>query len=226
MNIDYFYRIVSPHSMTSQKRIHGLFNSLEYIRNNNIEGDMIECGVWKGGNIFGILSYLKHHNMTNVNVWLYDTFGGLTKPTEKDFTNSKGYNNQQVMELWESNKIDDTTNNWCYSDFESVKTLMDSTDYPTDKIKYIIGDICETLKYDTNIPDKISLLRLDTDWYESTRVEMEILYPKVVDKGIIIIDDYGYWSGSKTAVDEYYNNNNIILEYQKLDDTGILITKK
>jgi len=212
--------------MTSKDRIIGLYNSLEHIRNNNIEGDIVECGVWKGGNIYGILNYLIHHNMQNRTVWLYDTFAGLTKPTDKDFTNSKEYNNAQVNQLWESSKIDDNKNNWCYSDITEVKSLIDIVNYPINNIKYVVGDICQTLKDEYNIPNLLSLLRLDTDWYESTKIEMEVLYPKVVTNGVIIIDDYGYWSGAKTAVDEYYKNNNIIFDYNKLDDTGIIIFKK
>lgn len=218
-----FYYLVSKNSMTSKERIHDLYYSLEYVINNNIEGDIIECGVWKGGNIVGILSYLKVHNIFDRTIWLYDTFNGLTKPTEKDFGIDIKMNHNQVMKYWESSKINETTNNWCYSDLESVQKLIREVNYPENKIRYVVGDICETLKHPENVPDKISLLRLDTDWYESTKIEMEVLFPKLENKGVLIVDDYNYWSGSKTAVDEYYKSKGITPSIQKIDNSCIKI---
>lgn len=68
----------------------------------------------------------------------------------------------------------------------------------------IEGDVLETLVKTQNIPGKISVLRLDTDWYESTKKELEVLYPKLAVGGVLMIDDYGYWGGAKKAVDEYF----------------------
>ena len=96
---------------------------------------------------------------------------------------------------------------------------------PNDILVYIIGDICETLNYENNTPKKISLLRLDTDWYQSTKKEMEVLYPKLVNNGVLIVDDYGHWKGSKKAVDEYLIDNKIQYKMEKIDYTGIKIIK-
>jgi O-methyltransferase len=71
-----------------------------------------------------------------------------------------------------------------------------------------------------SVPEQIALLRLDTDWYESTKCELEILFPRLVKGGVIIIDDYGCWQGARKAVDEYFNKNNIAILLNRMDDTG------
>ena len=77
--------------------------------------------------------------------------------------------------------------------------------------KLIQGDIVETLKDDKNVPTAISALRLDTDWYASTKAEMDVLYPRLTTQGILIVDDYGYWNGSRKAIDEFFETT----EYQR-----------
>ena len=77
----------------------------------------------------------------------------------------------------------------------------------------IQGMVENTLLNKDNIPDQISLLRLDTDFYESTKIELEILFPKLVPGGILILDDYGYWSGARKAIDEYFKNTKYWLHY-------------
>ena len=95
--------------------------------------------------------------------------------------------------------------------------------FPKENIHFIVGDVCITLLEKNNLPDKISLLRLDTDWYKSTKTEMEILYPLLSNKGVLIVDDYGHWRGSKQAVDEYFSGQNI--DIKTIDYTGIKIIK-
>ena len=73
-------------------------------------------------------------------------------------------------------------------------------------IKFIEGEVEKTLLYEENLPKKISILRLDTDFYSSTKKELEILYPRLVSGGVCIIDDYGYWKGARQAVDEYFGD--------------------
>ena len=87
-------------------------------------------------------------------------------------------------------------------------------------LKFIKGDVCETLKEPDNVPDQISVLRLDTDWYESTKAELEILYPKLSNKGVLIIDDYGHWEGARKAVDEYFLSQKYKPLFNVIDRTG------
>jgi hypothetical protein len=203
-----FHKIIAELAMTSSRRDSDiLFNYLDHIRNNNIPGDFVECGVWKGGIVLAISEYLSYHNMLDRKVWLYDTFAGLTEPTDVDFELRRN-NKVSTKEIWQGQKIDDNTNAWCYGSLNEVKNNMSRTSFPQDNIIYVIGDICETLKVDKNVPNRIALLRLDTDWYDSTKAEMEYLYPKVVDNGVVIADDYNYWNGSRKAIDEYLDYRN------------------
>lgn len=196
--------------MTSKERIDSLYDSLEYIRENNLEGDFVECGVWKGGNILGIITYLQHHSMQG-SVWLFDTFSGMTLPGEMDID----FVNRKASNIFEDVK--------CASSLDSVKWLLDQTKFNKSKINYVVGDVEKTL-VSKKLPAKISLLRLDTDWYASTKKELEVLYPILCSKGVLIVDDYGHWQGAKKAVDEYFLNSNVIIE--KIDYTGIKLIKK
>lgn len=214
MELKNFIEKVRPFSMTSVERITELYNSLEYIRTNNIDGDIVECGVWKGGNIIGIIEYLKYHNIVDKNVWLYDTFEGMTTPEEIDVD----LNNNKASTILSSVL--------CYSPLNEVKQNLSKSEFDSNKLKFIVGDVSETLLIESNKPNKISLLRLDTDWYKSTKDELIHLYPKLVNDGVLIVDDYGHWKGSKTATDEFFEENNISVEIIKIDYTGIKIIKK
>jgi O-methyltransferase len=214
MDLNNFIEKVQPFSMTSVERITELYNSLEYIRTNNIDGDIVECGVWKGGNIIGIIEYLKYHNILDKSVWLYDTFEGMTSPEEID------------VDL-DNKKASDILNSvLCYSSLTEVKQNLSKSEFNNERLKFIVGDVSETLLIESNKPNKISLLRLDTDWYKSTKDELIHLYPILVNDGVLIVDDYGHWKGSKTATDEFFEENNISLEIIKIDYTGIKIIKK
>lgn len=208
-----FISLVSPYTMTSLERISELYNSLEYIRLNNIDGDLVECGVWKGGNILGIIEYLYYYQITNKKVWLFDTFKGMTPPENIDI-DLTGNNASDIMHISIVK---------AYSPLEEVKSNLSFSNFPQEKIIFVQGDVSETLLDKKNIPNKISLLRLDTDWYKSTKDELVYLYPKLVNKGVLIIDDYGHWKGSKQATDEYFSNHNI--HFHQIDYTGIKIIK-
>lgn len=213
MQLETFINIVKPYTMTSIERITELYYSLEYIRLNKIEGDFVECGVWKGGNILGIIEYLTFFNLLDNKIWLYDTFEGMTKPEDVDIDLN-------------GNKADITkSETLCYSPIDEVKKILSQSNYPKNKINFVKGDVCDTLNVKENIPNKISLLRLDTDWYKSTKKELEKLYPMLSINGILIVDDYGHWEGSKKAVNEYFQKNNKIVNHKKIDYTGIKIIK-
>ena len=217
------YQSIEPYTMTSLERVYALKTAVQYIVNNNIRGSYVECGVWKGGSCMMIANTLKQLNALSEEIWLYDTFSGMTNPTNEDIeieTNLKG------MELLENiDKLnDDKFNMWAYAPKDIVIKNMESTGFPTDKIKYIQGKVEETLI--DHRPSKIALLRLDTDWYESTKKELEDLYPLLVNGGVLIIDDYGHFEGAKKAVDEYFKKINQYPLMHRIDYTGRLIIKK
>ena len=202
--------------MISIERAYSLYSSVNYICRNSIPGDFIECGVWKGGACMLAGLTLINNNKTDIKIYLYDTFEGMTKPGEFD---SVMWNGKKAFDYWNKNRIEKGKNMWA-ADLSDVENNMASTGYPADNIIFRKGDVKETLETYA-LPEKISLLRLDTDWYESTKIELETLYPLLSEKGVLIIDDYGHFSGAKKAVDEffaYHENNGILLN--RIDYTG------
>ena len=183
-------------------------DAIQYILANNIKGAIIECGVDSGNFEYIWINELMKNNVF-YDIYMYDTFSGLTEPSEHDFTRNDSViytmSKDQVHDIWKSYKIDDTTNGWCYTPLQKVQERLNGTGYPQLKLHYIVGDVMETLKNPLNIPEKIAILRLDTDWYESSKYELEQMYDRVVPGGVIIFDDYYHWDGQRKAVDEYFN---------------------
>ncbi len=207
------YHQCSKFTMTSVERMYTLFKSVEYIYKNAIPGDIVECGVWKGGSAMLCALALEHFGDTTRTIYLYDTYQGMTEPTKNDFHVSDPKRN--AFTKWIQNKKDDH-NDWAYASIEEVKNNLASTHYPKEHIQYIMGDVKETIP--STIPKEIALLRLDTDWYESTAHELTHLFPLLCMSGVLIIDDYGHWAGAKRAVDEYFSTEKILLS--RIDNTG------
>ena len=198
------------------------FIAIDYILNNDIEGSLVECGV-ENGRIEKIwIQKLKSKNVVR-DIYLYDTFKGLTKPTEKDFAYCEGpvgeyIDSNKVLSEWEKHNEGDV-NKWCYCSLEDVKNALSKLEYSNDNLHYVVGDVRETLLDDKNIPEKIAILRLDTDWYDSTKIELEKLFPRLVDNGVLILDDYFYWNGQHEAVNEYLNTLNEKYDIRRISDS-------
>jgi hypothetical protein len=194
-------------------------DAVNYVLQNNIEGVFVECGVETGNfEYIWITELLKNNSLRDI--YLYDTFGGLVEPTENDYTcdNAILYqmNKYEVYNEWKSKIISENINGWCYTPLEKVQERLNSTGYPPDKLHYIVGNVMETLKDITTIPKKIAILRLDTDWYESSKYELEQMYDNVVSGGVIIFDDYNHWNGQRKATDEFFLTRNITYEFVNL----------
>jgi len=194
-----FINISSKFSMTGHSRMHLLSQAILNVKEKGLEGDFVECGVWKGGNIL-LYKYINDFYDLNKNIFAYDTFEGMTKPEDIDMdfygTSAKKY-------LMASRKSQILDNIHCFATIDRVKKNI--LEYANlENINFIVGPVEKTLLIKKNLPKKISVLRLDTDWYSSTKIELEILYPKLVDGGVLIIDDYGSWQGCKKATDEYF----------------------
>ena len=165
------------------------------------------------------------------NIYMFDTFNGLTEPCENDHTRNDAIlysmSKDDVYNKWKSSIVNDETNNWCYTPLDRVKQNLNSTGYPENNLHYIVGDVLQTLEDKVNIPEKIAVLRLDTDWYESSKFELEKLYDNVVDGGLIIFDDYYHWEGQKKAVDEFFEKLNIKYDFidTKNGKTSVIIKK-
>ena len=197
--------ISKKYTMTSYQNLNFLLRSIEHENKNNIDGDFVECGVWKGGNIMlfkNMINKLKMHNKT---IYAFDTFEGMTKPLDIDV--DLRFKQEKAADVMDRNPKDYNIHNiHSYYPIEKVKENLINNCNDLDNIRFIKGDVSKTLLVSSNIPEKISILRLDTDWYESTKIELEILFPKLVYNGILIIDDYGEYKGCKKAVDEYFKD--------------------
>src|SRR5271155_4186054 len=204
-----------PFTMTSVERLVSLVNSVNYLTKNDIPGDIAECGVWRGGSMMAAALALIAAGDTNRTLYLYDTFEGMPDPSKND-TDFAG---KPAISLLQSYRKG--TGIWCFATLEEVQKNMYSTGYPPDKIKFIKGKVEDTLA--AVRPEKLSLLRLDTDWYESTKLELEILYPILHKDGILILDDYGYWQGARQAVDEYFDKRNIRVFLHRVDNSGRIV---
>ena len=198
-------KVSSQYSMTGEKRMYALYQAILNAKIKNLEGDFVECGVWKGGNIL-LYSLLNDFFKLDKNIYAFDTFDGMTTPEEID-VNYQGYSASNAME--KSKKKENEMNVHCFSSIEMVKTnILQHTSI--NNIKFVKGPVEQTLLKEENLPKKISVLRLDTDFYSSTKIELKILYPKLINGGILIVDDYGYWQGARKAVDEYFNEKKIL----------------
>ena len=208
------YEKTNQFTMTSIARMYSMYKATEYVVSNNIPGDIVECGVWKGGSIMISALTLLKTNDSNRSLYLYDTYEGMNKPTEKDI---RIYDNKPALNIWKKFQEKDI-NRWDYAPLEEVKTNLHSIKYPKDNIKFIKGKVEETIP--RNIPEKIALLRLDTDLYESTYHELVHLYPRLSKNGVLIIDDYGYWKGQKEATDQYFKENKISILLNRIENQG------
>jgi len=186
-----------PFTMTTEERIIALIRAVEYVSLNKIDGAIVECGVWRGGSAMSVALQLNKLNDTQRELFLYDTFEGMSEPTDIDVE----YNGRSASEQLAS--ATEKTGIWCYASLEDVTKNIYSTGYPREKVRFIKGKVEETIPH--ILPSRIALLRLDTDWYESTLHELQHLFPLLDPKGVLIIDDYGHWQGCKKAVDEYFS---------------------
>lgn len=207
----------SEFTMLSLANQYALFQAIKYISDNNIPGDIVECGVWRGGAMMLALDTLNLLSDQSRTVWLYDTYAGMTPPTTKDID----VNGNDAQTTIEGKDRTDLYVDWCYADIIDVKKNIFSTGYPQEKINFIKGDVLETVP--NNMPDEIAILRLDTDWYESTAHEMKHFYPKLTQHGVLIVDDYGTWAGSNQALNEYFIDNKPL--FNRVDHTAILLIK-
>ena len=202
----------APYTMISMERGYAVYQAVEHILNKDLPGDFVECGVWKGGTCMLMALALQKRGISNRHIWLYDTFSGMTEPGPEDKIASTG---QAVSERWHEG--------WWAAGTAQVLSHLKKTSYPMDNFHIVEGDVCQTLK--ETRPPRISLLRLDTDWYDSTRAELEVLYPRLVAGGLLIVDDYGHFSGSRKAVDEYFTSKAGRPLLQRSDYTGRLAVK-
>ncbi len=212
-------RKVAPYTKTTPERLWALVHAVEYIESRGIEGAIVECGVWRGGSMMAAAEALLKTGYTGRDLYLFDTYTGMVAPSEHDVSH-KGIT---ATEKFEKRKTGDDSSDWCLASREEVGANMKSTGYPDERVHLVEGKVEDTIPAEA--PERIALLRLDTDWYESTKHEMETLYPRLVPGGILILDDYGDWAGSRKAVDEYFANGVEPPLLNRIDDSARIAVK-
>jgi O-methyltransferase len=208
---------VQSRTMTSVYRIDALRQAVEYIEANAIPGDIVECGVWRGGSIMAVALTLSRLGARRA-LWLYDTFCGMPPPGPQD----KDFEGRSAADLM-AEQAPETSPIWALNSLEDVRAGMAEVGYPRDLVRYVVGPVESTIP--DRVPDRIALLRLDTDWFTSTHHELVHLWPRLAVDGILIIDDYGYWRGAKKAVDQYFREAGLYPFLHRIDETGRLVIK-
>jgi len=202
----------NPYTMTSPERVYCLIEAVRYVTRCGIQGAIVECGVARGGSMMAVASTLVRENASDRDLYLYDTFEGMPRPTEHD----KKWNGEPAAKKF-ARVARGNGSDWCRASIEEVMRNMQTTGYPANLCHYVKGSVEQTVP--AVMPARIAILRLDTDWYESTRHELHHLYPRVTSGGVLIIDDYGEWQGARRAVDEWLFSGVPIL-LNRIDTTG------
>jgi hypothetical protein len=206
------YRRIGPYTMTTPPRVYALVRAVEYAVTRGVPGAIVECGVWRGGSMMAAALTLLRLGVADRELYLYDTFAGMPPPTEADTTRS----GERAADLLAEN--DEDSHIWAIASLSDVRAAVLSTDYPEPQIHFVEGLVEETLP--ASAPEEIAILRLDTDWYRSTKHELEQLYPRLAPGGVLILDDYGHWQGARRAVDEYFEEEHITLLLNRVDGTA------
>ena len=211
------FQKVEPFTMTGHFRIAALIDAVKYVVKHDIPGDIVECGVWRGGSMMAVAYTLLEMN-AHRKLHLFDTFTGLTEPTEVD-RDTRGNSAASLLKKAKSPK----SWNRAICALDDVKQNLLGTSYPQDLVEFVEGKVEDTVP--ARAPEQVSLLRLDTDWYESTYHELVHLYPRLSTGGVLIIDDYGHWEGARRAVDQFIEEKQLKVLLSRIDYTGRICVK-
>ncbi|MER5968994.1 TylF/MycF/NovP-related O-methyltransferase [Streptomyces sp. NPDC002055] len=206
---------VRPYTMTSPERLNALVLATRYVSRHGLPGAVVECGVWRGGSMQAVARTLLSVGDTGRDLYLFDTFEGMPPPTEKD----RRRDGEMASDLLSRRSKDHPI--WAVATLEDVQEGMAQIPYPEDRVHYVPGRVEDTIP--AGAPEEIAVLRLDTDWYASTRHELEYLYPRLVSGGVLLIDDYGWWQGSREAVDEFLEKTGARLLLLRMDEGRIAV---
>ncbi len=202
------YDLCRPYTMTSIERMFDLYKSVQYVVQAGIPGAIVECGVWQGGAMMLVAHTLKRLGDNARLLQLFDTFRGLPFPDETIDIDALGW---RAEDQWKPG--------WAEARLPEVVGNMASTGYTT--VEYIEGMVEHTLA--ARAVEQYALVRLDTDWYASTKVELEVLWGRIAPGGLLHLDDYGHWLGCRKAADEFFAGKGVRME--RVDYSGRTIQK-
>lgn len=208
-------RAVKPFTMTSPERLNAFILATRHVVRHNIPGDIVECGVWRGGSMQACAKTLLALGEMDRDLHLFDTFEGMPPPTAEDLRRDGKSAEDLLAAQGKDRPI------WAIASLEDVQAGFEQVPYPGERVHYVQGMVEDTVPQQA--PEQISILRLDTDWYASTKHELEFLYPRLVSGGVLLIDDYGYWQGSRQAVDEFLEKTGERLLMLRMDEGRIAV---
>ncbi|WP_329139452.1 TylF/MycF family methyltransferase [Streptomyces sp. NBC_01476] len=206
---------VRPWTMTSPERLNAFILAVRYVNKHRIPGSIVECGVWRGGSMQAAARTLLEVGDTERDLYLFDTFEGMPPPTDRDLRRD----GESAADLLARQGKDRPI--WAVATLDDVKEGFEQVPYPQERIHYCQGMVEDTIP--EQAPEQISILRLDTDWYESTKHELEHLYSRLSSGGVLLIDDYGWWQGSREAVDEFLEKTGARLLLLRMDEGRVAV---
>jgi len=209
---------VQDYTMLNPEKLFAFIQAVRYVARNDIKGDIVECGVWRGGAVMAAALALNQLNAAERNFYLYDTFSGMSKPTDKDKAHP-GTKDFDVIGEFEKTRTGADSSDWCRAGVNEVRENLARVPYDQKRFTLVEGKVEETIP--GVLPGAIAILRLDTDWYESTQHEMVHLMPLLVPGGVLIVDDYYRWTGNKDAVDEYLDEHRIPVLLNRVGNSAI-----
>ena len=209
--------------MTTPERVAALQEAVRYVVTAGVPGAMVECGVWRGGSMMAVAHTLRAMGSEGRDLYLYDTFSGMPSPGERDVDLLSGVSAADRRARHKDKLANDASipTTLQLLPLEEVRRLMLETGYPAERLHFVAGLVEETIPGEA--PEAIAMLRLDTDYYSSTRHELQHLYPRVSDGGVVIIDDYGRWKGSREATDEYLAEQGLHVLLHRIDTASPMV---
>ena len=205
---------VRPFTMTPPDRVVAMCLATRYVAAAGLDGAIVECGVWRGGSMMAAALSLLGLGVRDIDLYLFDAFDKMPMPTDRDI-DAWG---RPAARLFEGGANANEIPELAVGPMERVQANLRSTGYPASRIKFVKGLVEDTIP--AQAPERIALLRLDTDWYESTAHEMRHLFPRLVDGGVLIVDDYGLFRGARDAVDEFLSDAGVPVLLNRIDFAG------
>ncbi len=202
-------KLVPQYTMVALPRLKKLYELGGLLAQEGPEGAVVECGVWNGGSSAMVAAGLSQHGATRP-CWLFDSFEGLPEPTEND---------DAVVR-------DGYFPGWCTGAVARVEEAHRLAGTVPSSLQIIPGWFNETLAKQAEAIGPIALLHVDADWYDSVTTVFQTLYYQVVPGGVVVIDDYGSWSGCRRAVHDYFGEAGLHgLTLQPIDGHAVWFIK-
>lgn len=208
------------YTMTSMERMYAMWQSVHHVLDQGIPGAIVECGVWRGGSMMIAACVLMQRGETDRDLYLFDTYEGLPRPNPEKDVDLWGH---RAIDGWIPHARGAEQSDWARASLEEVAQNLAQTGYPRGRIHLIKGMVEKTVP--GHAPEKIALLRVDTDWESSTQHLLEQLYPRLETMGILLLDDYGHFLGARRAADNYFQKYLKPVLKLRVDYTGRLILK-